>query len=262
MTKPRYKWRPLQRGVALPPSEQLIQDQIHLSGASREQVLASLAREEAEVEIWMNDIYQVTRRVLDFEHRIVHLNIRRRDGGPIMRDWRHFQRIKNELIGEECEAVELYPAESRLVDTSNKYHLIGVADPEFRFPFGDIFGNERDVCYESGGTPGTRLPENFQQGEYGQRLEEWAAACDSAADELETIAEALREEEGRTMPKKPERKEGEKDEAYEARLDALLSEEGIDDSAEYYELDRDAWTWEVNSEALESAVSGTEPELG
>lgn len=38
-------------------------------------------------------------------------------------DWREFQRIKTELVGPEREAVELYPAESRLLDTSNEYHL-------------------------------------------------------------------------------------------------------------------------------------------
>lgn len=38
-------------------------------------------------------------------------------------DWRDLQRIKNELVGPEREAVELYPAESRVVDTSNEYHL-------------------------------------------------------------------------------------------------------------------------------------------
>lgn len=38
-------------------------------------------------------------------------------------DWRDFQQIKNELCGPESEAVEIYPAESRLVDTSNEYHL-------------------------------------------------------------------------------------------------------------------------------------------
>lgn len=38
-------------------------------------------------------------------------------------DWREFQRIKNELCGEDREAVELYPAETRLVDTSNQYYV-------------------------------------------------------------------------------------------------------------------------------------------
>jgi len=38
-------------------------------------------------------------------------------------DWREFQQIKNELVGEEWEAVELYPAESRLKDPSNRFYL-------------------------------------------------------------------------------------------------------------------------------------------
>jgi hypothetical protein len=32
--------------------------------------------------------------------------------------------------------VELFPAESRLVDTANQYHLWVMADAEYRFPFG------------------------------------------------------------------------------------------------------------------------------
>ena len=31
--------------------------------------------------------------------------------------------MQNELVGDECEAIELYPAESRLVDTANQYWL-------------------------------------------------------------------------------------------------------------------------------------------
>lgn len=50
-------------------------------------------------------------------------------------DWREFQRIKSELVGPEREAFELYPAEARLVDTSNEYHLF-VAPLGVRIPFG------------------------------------------------------------------------------------------------------------------------------
>ena len=64
---------------------------------------------------------------------MMHLTIRNLDGST-RRDWREFQRIKNELVGPEAEAVELYPAESRLVDTVNHYHLW--VFPEYRFPFG------------------------------------------------------------------------------------------------------------------------------
>ena len=38
-------------------------------------------------------------------------------------DWRDFQRIKNDIVGPEYEAVELYPAESRLLDPSNRFYL-------------------------------------------------------------------------------------------------------------------------------------------
>lgn len=65
----------------------------------------------------------------------IHLDISRHDGQPC-KSWKELQQIKNELVGPECEAVELFPAESRLVDTANQYHLWVYADPKFRFPFG------------------------------------------------------------------------------------------------------------------------------
>jgi hypothetical protein len=54
----------------------------------------------------------------------------------VIRDWRDLQRIKNEVIGPENEAVELFPAESRLVDSANQFHLWVLKDPKARFPFG------------------------------------------------------------------------------------------------------------------------------
>lgn len=68
----------------------------------------------------------------------VHLSIRRNDRDAI-HDWRHLQRIKNELLGAEWEGVELYPAESRKVDAANQFHLWCWP---FRLPFGF---QERDV---------------------------------------------------------------------------------------------------------------------
>lgn len=49
--------------------------------------------------------------------------------GEARHDWRDFQRIKNDIVGAEWEAVELYPAESRLIDTSNYFYLF--ARPAF-----------------------------------------------------------------------------------------------------------------------------------
>ncbi len=70
-----------------------------------------------------------------FTPEFTHLVIRRRDGAPCG-SWRHFQQIKNELVGTECEAVELFPAESRLVDAGNDYHLWVYPNSAHRFPLG------------------------------------------------------------------------------------------------------------------------------
>lgn len=50
------------------------------------------------------------------------LSIRRNDR-KAMQDWRHLQRIKNEMTDPDREAVQVYPAEDRLIDESNQMHL-------------------------------------------------------------------------------------------------------------------------------------------
>lgn len=110
---------------------------------TEEAIEESIRHMVATDEIWMNDKYQVNRR--EGEEGLVHLSIKRRDKKALP-DWRDFQAIKNQLIGPECEAVELFPAESRLVDTANQYHLWGVRTPGFRFPFG--FNDGRMVTDE------------------------------------------------------------------------------------------------------------------
>jgi len=82
--------------------------------------------------VFENDVYRVE---INYRHPYINLDIKRLDGGSD-KNWRDFQQIKNELIGPEHEAVELFPAESRLVDTSNQYHLWVHVDPGYRFPFG------------------------------------------------------------------------------------------------------------------------------
>jgi hypothetical protein len=149
----KHNWKPLQRAGLrgwVPPSEPIIQVAMRRTGATREETLDAIRQEMEACEYWVNDLNQVAlRRMLSNDRRpdMIHLNIRRRDGKSIFRDWRHFQRIKNELVGEECEAVEIYPAESRLNDTSNKYHLWVFTDPNYRIPFGL---EARDVVDDSG----------------------------------------------------------------------------------------------------------------
>lgn len=74
--------------------------------------------------VYENSRYQVFQRTTEAEgaQTVIQLAIRNKDGSA-RHDWREFQRIKNELLGREAEAVELYPAESRLTDTRNEFHL-------------------------------------------------------------------------------------------------------------------------------------------
>lgn len=69
---------------------------------------------------------------------VTHLSIKRNDR-RVLHDWRDLQRIKNELCGPEREALEIYPAESRLVDTANQYHL-WVLEPGACVPLGFFDG--------------------------------------------------------------------------------------------------------------------------
>lgn len=83
-----------------------------------------------EDEIWWNDRYQVRVRFIPPEGQttggtregLVHLSINSHDRGPV-RNWRHMQQIKNEVMGEDRWAVEIFPSEDHLADTSNQYHL-------------------------------------------------------------------------------------------------------------------------------------------
>ena len=61
----------------------------------------------------------------------------------ICNDWRHFQQIKNELVGEDIEALQIYPAEQRLIDTANQYWLFCLPKG-LKVPFGFT---ERNVDY-------------------------------------------------------------------------------------------------------------------
>jgi len=60
------------------------------------------------------------------------LQVCRADGGSVF-DWRHLQQIKNAVCGPEWEAVEVFPAESRLKDPSNARYLWASKD---QLPFG------------------------------------------------------------------------------------------------------------------------------
>jgi hypothetical protein len=86
-------------------------------------------------QFWFSEVYSVT---LDKQCRerwadeqihksfggnpLWHMKINRLDRAPC-HHWQVFQTIKNLIVGSEFEAIELYPAHSRLMDAANEYHL-------------------------------------------------------------------------------------------------------------------------------------------
>lgn len=126
-----------------PPVKEFIRGLMDV-GVSRKDAKQAY-RELLDAEIWMNDTYTVhVWRELPPDMNptgipCVWLSIRRNDREPC-RDWRDFQSIKNQLVGAECEAFELYPAESRVVDTANQFHLFVLT--EHRVPLGFPTGSK------------------------------------------------------------------------------------------------------------------------
>jgi hypothetical protein len=108
-------------------------------------------------ECFKNERYTVFRRMI--APGFIHLSIRRDDREAGI-DWRDFQRIKSELAGPEWEGVELYPAESRVVDTSNQYHLWCFDE---KVPFG--FDNGRCVTdeFQIAGAKQRPLPDDWEK---------------------------------------------------------------------------------------------------
>jgi hypothetical protein len=151
VSKPPRHWEPLVRSDYSTLNPKVVRMSMQHYGYDEATARAMIEKGDGG-EFWINRLYQVSvdRRK---DGSVMHLNIRRRDGSHDTRDWRHFQEIKNQLAGPECEAFELYPAESRKVDTSNKFHL-WVLPPGERLPVG---WNERDVQYdENRDVPGIR----------------------------------------------------------------------------------------------------------
>jgi len=113
----------------------VLSDDYEISKQKAKALLRSLKDDE----IWVNNLYQVnirrrtgpgffdnTKEVYNGfpkeNGEVVWLSIKRLDKEPI-HDWRDLQQIKNEVMGEEAEAIEIYPAESRKMDVANQYHL-------------------------------------------------------------------------------------------------------------------------------------------
>ena len=116
-----------------------------------EEDFQQLLEMQMKTEVWLSVKHQVAVYRDDATEEwpaMIHLSIKRIDKKPL-RDWREMQAIKNALVGPKHEGVELYPAEDRLVDGANQYHLWVLASDDVRFPFG--FNEGRRVDFEGGG---------------------------------------------------------------------------------------------------------------
>lgn len=141
---------------------------------------------EPPAELWANDIYEV------FHYASgeggAHLSIKRYDRAAI-RNWRHFQQIKNEVLGEFIEAVEIFPSEHRIADNANQYHLWampeGVILP-LGFSAGFVTIKDEDVeeWNNAGGNgrqepmqPGLTVGEKMQEEQERRGLDDVSAAA-------------------------------------------------------------------------------------
>lgn len=101
----------------------------------------AMVKVAARGKIFINDVYQVNVSPPFTPPgewpwpEMIHLSIKRRDR-ECARDWRELQIIKNTFVGPENDGMEIYPAESRLVDMANQFHLWVFTDPKVRIPTG------------------------------------------------------------------------------------------------------------------------------
>lgn len=112
-----------------------------------------------ECEVFVNSRYKVAKYD---DGEIIHLSIKRLDL-QALQDWRELQRIKNELLGDEVEAVQLHPAESRLLDMCDQIHLWALKDGRFSFGFEERIVSEGTVLPGQTQRPFERKPADLQQ---------------------------------------------------------------------------------------------------
>ena len=141
----------IQRGAIEPPSEtemtKLLQKKLKASGQkmSFNRTRKMLRNHNAEKVEATEIVHFLDKYIVHVYHNedadeVVHdealkgkcswLSFRRIDNQPVT-SWQDVQHMKNHFCGEDREAFQMHPAEARLVDTANQYHLfvlpVGVA---------------------------------------------------------------------------------------------------------------------------------------
>ena len=136
------------KASALPNSEEILNKQAKkilssYPNMTLQQVKMGLYK-EIFAEMYVNNIYQVAVyrneaadeliHVPEFKGRCTWLSIKRKDKRPV-NNWQDMQTMKNRLVGTNCDAIQIFPAEDRMVNTANQYHLIVFPGGE-KIPFG------------------------------------------------------------------------------------------------------------------------------
>ena len=108
------------------------------NGALKEKPTAQLAKatfkEMRKEQWWANNLYS---GCVEWVGEWAHISFKRHDRGTEI-PWQHKQWIKNDILGKEWEAVEMFPAESRLLNTANQYHLWGTRSIRVGYPVGFV----------------------------------------------------------------------------------------------------------------------------
>ena len=153
----RQSWDPIKVGPTNPMNP--MARAFNASGGEEHHYHYRTPMRAVSVKAFANRLYDGS--VLTFEDGSMHLSFKRRDRSA-MRDWRHFQAIKNEVAGPEREAIEIFPPESELMDAANEYHL-WVLPPDQASPLGlaergllDASDGMDHAAYRRGKAPGAR----------------------------------------------------------------------------------------------------------
>jgi hypothetical protein len=155
------------KGVLPPTTEADIQQLMDTTNASREEVVDQLEDVSRDV-VYVNSRYQVNIRDVGSPcegwPEFIHVSIKRRDKDRVGPErYRDFMAIKDRLIGPQHEAVEIYPARDREVDTANQYHLWVFKDPDQRMPFGFFDGRTVTGPDRASGGPGLPRQHPFDE---------------------------------------------------------------------------------------------------
>ena len=125
--------------------------------------ILNFIEKEKTAEIWENLIYQAHVHRNQYANDMVHaeelqdkcgyISLKRKDKRPI-NSWQDVQTIKNRLFGIEREAIQIFPAESRMVNIANQYHIF-VFPEGYIIPFGYNDGRRVDPRHRAGDCNGT-----------------------------------------------------------------------------------------------------------